>query len=256
MEAENLKNYYFTFGSAEHFPYQNGYIVVKANTEQEAIQEFRQHFPDYHEGTVNCAFWYNEKQWENSDNKKFYKEPYETISFGDFDKIVQRRSKNMTVEDVKDLKYLGSESFDSGHTTAYYFDCTINDEAQKLDYEVSVHDRDEESFTIHTSGKDVWEYMSEAELTKLDYKLCMEVIRSRYAERIMAATDLDTLKAIEYEVTDDDRISASIISELYRMIETSYTRLENMEMAERNSDEISEDEIEADNEDIGIGFDD
>ena len=32
------KNYYFTFGSSKQFPFQNGYIVVKAND----VAEFRE----------------------------------------------------------------------------------------------------------------------------------------------------------------------------------------------------------------------
>ena len=64
------KNFYFTFGSDEQFPFQNGYIIVEAKTMRQAINMFRTSFPDRHENLLNCSDYYTEKQfnaydWEN-----------------------------------------------------------------------------------------------------------------------------------------------------------------------------------------------
>lgn len=48
----------FTFGSWEKFPYQNGYIIIKAYTLEDAIIEFRQRFPDVNKNTLCCADYY------------------------------------------------------------------------------------------------------------------------------------------------------------------------------------------------------
>lgn len=48
----------FTFGSWEGYPYQNGYIIIKAYTLQDAIAEFRTHYPDIHKNTLCCADYY------------------------------------------------------------------------------------------------------------------------------------------------------------------------------------------------------
>lgn len=73
------RKWYFTFGSDDGFPYQNTYLLVMAETENEAIEIFRSHFPDRHEDCVNCAFWYSEEQWHGSDNEKYYGNPAEII---------------------------------------------------------------------------------------------------------------------------------------------------------------------------------
>lgn len=59
-----LKDFYFTFGSDPHFPYQNGYVIVKADDLQEAILKFCSRFPNRHVNCMNCAFFYTEAQWK------------------------------------------------------------------------------------------------------------------------------------------------------------------------------------------------
>lgn len=61
-----INNYYFTFGNDILFPYQNGYLIVKAYTLDEAIQKFRNKFPDRRKNIVNCAFWYTEDNWNKT----------------------------------------------------------------------------------------------------------------------------------------------------------------------------------------------
>lgn len=50
--------FFFTFGTAKQFPYQGGYLIVRARNQTEAIQRFRRSYPDINENTVNCAFIY------------------------------------------------------------------------------------------------------------------------------------------------------------------------------------------------------
>lgn len=60
-----MKNFYYTFGSDPIFPYRNGWVVVRAASWEEAHQKFRARFPDRHENTLNCSFFYDEEQWAN-----------------------------------------------------------------------------------------------------------------------------------------------------------------------------------------------
>lgn len=57
-------NFYFTFGTAKHFPFsQNEYVKITASSEQKAVELFRNNYPDYHTDTINCAFYYSEEEW-------------------------------------------------------------------------------------------------------------------------------------------------------------------------------------------------
>ncbi|WP_317316426.1 hypothetical protein [Longibaculum muris] len=61
--------YYFTFGTAEYFPYQGGHVIVKARSRYEAAEKFRKEFPDYQEGFLNCSFIYSEEEWKETNMK-------------------------------------------------------------------------------------------------------------------------------------------------------------------------------------------
>lgn len=63
-----MHNFYFTFGSAEHFPFQNGYLIVVADSLFTAIKIFRNKYPDYSKNTLNCAFYYDENEWKKITN--------------------------------------------------------------------------------------------------------------------------------------------------------------------------------------------
>lgn len=60
-----MQEFYFTFGSSNGFPYQGGYLIVVAHTKEEAFEKFRRKYPDRHEDTLNCAFYYTRKEWES-----------------------------------------------------------------------------------------------------------------------------------------------------------------------------------------------
>lgn len=74
-----LKPYYFTFGSSEQFPYQNGYLIIYAHDHHNAFQIFRTQYPDREPGCLNCSDYYDGKAWEMT--KAYYKdrEPFEVL---------------------------------------------------------------------------------------------------------------------------------------------------------------------------------
>ena len=68
-----LKNFYFTFGSWERYPFQNGYIIVRAETIREAAYKFMQWFPHpYDTDIVNCSDYYSQEDWKHILAKGYY----------------------------------------------------------------------------------------------------------------------------------------------------------------------------------------
>ena len=61
-----MSNYYYTFGCSPGFPYRDGWVIVKAASWEEAHQKFRDRFPDRHEDTLNCSFFYDAEKWTRS----------------------------------------------------------------------------------------------------------------------------------------------------------------------------------------------
>lgn len=63
-----LNTYYYTFGTDAAFPYSGGWVEVRATSWEEAHEKFRAKFPDRHghAGIINCAFFYDQVQWDNS----------------------------------------------------------------------------------------------------------------------------------------------------------------------------------------------
>lgn len=80
--AKRIKeNFYFTFGSWERFPFQNGYIIVKAKDIREAARKFKAKYPNDRDETVlNCSDYYSEAVWkERVGNYYKGREPYEVM---------------------------------------------------------------------------------------------------------------------------------------------------------------------------------
>lgn len=63
------RRWYYTFGSDERYPFRNGWVIIEADSQNEAHAIFRASFPDRpgHEGTLNCAFYYTDAQWAEMD---------------------------------------------------------------------------------------------------------------------------------------------------------------------------------------------
>ena len=66
------ESYYFTFGSADHFPFgRDSFVKVEAADPLDAQEAFRKRFPDHTPGVLNCAFVYTQDEFE-SIAKKYY----------------------------------------------------------------------------------------------------------------------------------------------------------------------------------------
>ena len=63
--AKRIKeNFYFTFGTWKGYPFQDGYIIVKAKDIREAARKFMAKYPNRRDETVlNCSDYYSETQW-------------------------------------------------------------------------------------------------------------------------------------------------------------------------------------------------
>lgn len=69
----SLNKYYFTFGSHPDFPFGiKDYVLIMAKNEATARDLFGKHFPNpVHPDTLNFAFCYEEKEWEDIHNKYY-----------------------------------------------------------------------------------------------------------------------------------------------------------------------------------------
>lgn len=59
-----MERVYFTFGTADTFPYYGGYICVEGESEHDCIDWFAKKYPLRH-GVLNCAFYYSEEKFKN-----------------------------------------------------------------------------------------------------------------------------------------------------------------------------------------------
>lgn len=79
---KQCKRFYFTFGTDPEYPYgQDDYVLVYADNLAEAVEKFKAKHPNRPgSDCVNCAFWYNEEQW-NKSTKQYYgdRKPVEVI---------------------------------------------------------------------------------------------------------------------------------------------------------------------------------
>lgn len=76
------KPFYYTFGSYEGYPFQNGYIIIKAETIRQANYRFMQEYPNPRdEDVLNCSDYYDAKAWERILEEGYYKdqEPFLVI---------------------------------------------------------------------------------------------------------------------------------------------------------------------------------
>lgn len=77
-----VKPFYFTFGSWEGYPFQDGYIIVKATDIREAANKFKEKYPNERDETVlNCSDYYGQEHWNRILERGYYvgKEPFVII---------------------------------------------------------------------------------------------------------------------------------------------------------------------------------
>lgn len=61
-----MQPFYFTFGSWEKFPFQNGFLILYAENFRQAAVKFMELYPHPEgEDIVNCSDYYSQKQWDN-----------------------------------------------------------------------------------------------------------------------------------------------------------------------------------------------
>ncbi|WP_026508078.1 DEAD/DEAH box helicase family protein [Butyrivibrio sp. MC2013] len=118
--------------------------------------------------------------------------------------VEESAEKVLTADDIQNIQYISAEYSNFGHTAEYELEADVDGERQTLHYEVTRHDGDEESFSIHTDENDVYDRLSGAELTKLEEKLSDEVRVGRYAQKIEKAESMEDLDNIRFEFMDDE----------------------------------------------------
>lgn len=72
-----MNHYFYTFGTDCGFPYQGGWVEVRAESRMEADKKFRTRFPDRpgRKGILNCAFCYTMEEWSRMDPEHTWKNP-------------------------------------------------------------------------------------------------------------------------------------------------------------------------------------
>lgn len=60
----HVEKTYFTFGSWEKYPFRNTFLIVYGRDIHDCCDKFRKNYPDVNEGLLNCAFYYNERTWD------------------------------------------------------------------------------------------------------------------------------------------------------------------------------------------------
>lgn len=58
--------YYFTFGSNKTQPFMGGWTVVHADSWEEAVNKFCEVHPKTADGSINCAFMYDENEFKRT----------------------------------------------------------------------------------------------------------------------------------------------------------------------------------------------
>ena len=118
--------------------------------------------------------------------------------------VEESAEKVLTADDIQNIQYISAEYSNFGHTAEYELEADVDGERQTLHYEITRHDGNEESFSIHTDENDVYDRLSGAELTKLEEKLSDEVRVGRYAQKIEKAESMEDLDNIRFEFMDDE----------------------------------------------------
>ena len=67
--GDQRETFFFSFGTADYFPFKHGWVEVRANSREEACKLFSSHFPNRN-GMLNCSFVYNEREWARTEMNK------------------------------------------------------------------------------------------------------------------------------------------------------------------------------------------
>ncbi|MBQ7586580.1 MAG: DEAD/DEAH box helicase family protein, partial [Lachnospiraceae bacterium] len=161
------------------------------------------------------------------------------------------KEKELTAEEIRSIHYLSAEYSNFGHTANYELEADVRGEHQILNYEVTRHDGDEESFSIHTDENDIYDRLSEPELRKLEERLSDEVRVGHYELKIERTESAEELKNIYFEFMDDEAFPARLKDrfwDIYNAKEAEYPEMiEQSADTEQISDVPETDRREAEN---------
>lgn len=133
---------------------------------------------------------------------------------GELEEKVEEAEKNraLTAESVVVLKGKSHEYDAGAREMVYTFDCVVNGEPAELTYTTGrrehfyspLSDRGEmeDTFSIHTTGRDIWEQMPTGELTRLEAVLAKEAKAYLVEEKIRDAIEIVDLKDVYYDLME------------------------------------------------------
>ena len=136
---------------------------------------------------------------------------------------VVERQKNLTAEDVTDIRLESSSYSAVSREKEYHLSCKINGVPDTLVYTVSRHD-DGEGFTIRSGQReedDIWKKMPQPELEKLEAVLARAVEFDYWSKSIEHAADADALEVVtlDYQWAEDLNLSSEQRNALWEQIE-------------------------------------
>lgn len=93
-----MPKFYFTYGTDEQFPYQDGWTEITAPNQNVATGIFKAVHPCHTDGILNCSFVYPEKQFRQTEmfttGKNFNMGCVEKITLA-MEKTLQPNDKNL-----------------------------------------------------------------------------------------------------------------------------------------------------------------
>ena len=142
---------------------------------------------------------------------------------------VVERQKNLTAEDVTDIRLESSSYSAVSREKEYHLSCKINGVPDTLVYTASQHD-DGEGFTIRSGQReedDIWKKMPQPELEKLEAVLAQAVEFDYWSKSIEHAADADALEvvALDYRWAEDMNLSDEQRNALWAQIEARKEQL-------------------------------
>ena len=142
---------------------------------------------------------------------------------------VVERQKNLTAEDVTDIRLESSSYSAVSREKEYHLSCKINGVPDTLVYTASQHD-DGEGFTIRSGQReedDIWKKMPQPELEKLEAVLARAVEFDYWSKSIEHAADADALEvvALDYRWAEDSNLSDEQRDALWAQVEARKEQL-------------------------------
>ena len=115
---------------------------------------------------------------------------------------------HLTADDVKNIECTGSEYMPYSRMAEHTFSCEIVGEPMVLKLTVSQHD-DDEGFTIHSEGKDVWDAMTESELRKLEPVLTSTAELHYWTSQVEKAETAEAVKEVTFGFMETENLDLS-----------------------------------------------